>query len=240
MGAAGELGAYLTPDEARRTAAGLGVGAGLLHNAVKAVDVGRRTRALELLSELLRELGNVGSLRAVLEALGGVEQAARPDLVWTSPSVPGAEGHTTLAVSELINQAEHHVYAATFTATKGSSYMAALQNALSRGVKVTLVLDRERQHKYFKQTRWDVGAALSGARIWCLDIPDPHVYAVQHAKLVMIDDLAALVTSANFSEAAAERNLECGVLLRDAGIAQSIRTQLLALRDHGHLIDYGA
>ena len=240
MGAAGDLGAFLTPDEARRTAAGFAVGAGLLHNAVKAVEVGRRTRALELLSKLLQELGDVSSVRAVLEALGGIEQAARPDLVWTSPSVPGAEGHTTLAVSELINEAEHHVYAATFTATKGSNYMVALQHALTKGVKVTLILDRARQQDYASKWNWHVRDVLPDARIWCLEVPDVNVYAVQHAKVVMVDDRAALVTSANFSEAAAERNLECGVLMRDAGIAKSIRTQLLALRDHGHLVDYKA
>ena len=68
--------------------------------------------------------------------------------------------------------------------------------------------------------------------------PDPGEYAVQHAKVVMIDDLACLVTSANFSEAAAERNLECGVLMRDRGIAKSIGSHFATLRQHGHLVDY--
>ncbi|WP_302053578.1 DISARM system phospholipase D-like protein DrmC [Nocardioides panacis] len=229
----------MTRDEARRLASAFAMGDGLLHNVVKSVDGTRRDRAKELLDSLSSELaGNRDALVAVLLALGGVGQSARPGLVWTSPSLPGNEGHCTLAVSELINEAENHVFAATFTATKGSSYVVALGHALAKGVKVTLILDRERQKDYRRKTGWRVDAGLPGARIWTLKEPDPGVYAVQHAKLVMVDEVACLVTSANFSEAAAERNLECGVLVRDRGIAKSIGSHLASLRDHGHLVDY--
>jgi phosphatidylserine/phosphatidylglycerophosphate/cardiolipin synthase-like enzyme len=239
VSAATDLGSFLTRDEARRLASAYAVGNGLLHKVVKSVDPARRDRARELLRSLSDGLeGNHDAVVAVLQALGGVSESAQPSLVWTSPSVPGSEGHCTLAVSEVINEAENHVFAATFTATKGSSYVVALGHALEKGVKVTLVLDRHRQTEYRQKTGWRVDVALPGARIWTLKDPDPGVYAVQHAKLVMTDDVACLVTSANFTEAAAERNLECGVLLRDREVAKSVGSHLRSLRDHGQLVDY--
>ena len=37
-----------------------------------------------------------------------------------------------------------------------------------------------------------------------------------HAKVVIIDDTAALITSANFTAAAQTRNIEAGLLLRNS------------------------
>ena len=85
-----------------------------------------------------------------------------------------------------------------------------------------------------------LAAKLDGARVWTLRKPEAEEYAVQHAKLVMIDGLAALVTSANFSTAAAESNLECGVLLRDAAVANSLKSHLDLLRECEYLVDYSA
>ncbi|WP_228024926.1 phospholipase D-like domain-containing protein [cf. Phormidesmis sp. LEGE 11477] len=46
-----------------------------------------------------------------------------------------------------------------------------------------------------------------------------------HAKCVVVDDKQLLVTSANFTEAAHQRNIEAGVLLSDAVAAKSMRSQ---------------
>jgi phosphatidylserine/phosphatidylglycerophosphate/cardiolipin synthase-like enzyme len=43
-----------------------------------------------------------------------------------------------------------------------------------------------------------------------------------HAKCIVVDRRIALVTSANFTEAAQQRNIEAGVLVRDAGFAERI------------------
>jgi phosphatidylserine/phosphatidylglycerophosphate/cardiolipin synthase-like enzyme len=235
--AAADLGACITKDEARRIRANLALGQGLMHQAVGGIHPSRRLKVQYLLEAVLTELGgDVGILSVVLEALSGVVQEARPQLVWTSPSLPSSEGHTTLAVSALINQAQTYVYAATYSAGLGSAYVTALRAALERGVKVTLVVDREKQG----QIAAALAAKLVGALIWTLREPVAGEWAVQHAKLVMIDGLATLVTSANFSTAAAESNLECGVLLRDAGVASSIKEHLDRLREADYLVDYAA
>ena len=131
MSAAAELGAFVTKEEARRLKANLGLGHGLMHQAVGGILPSRRTQIQELLEAVLAELGgDVGALGVVLDALSGVPQAARPQLVWTSPSLPNSEGHTTLAVSALINEAQTYVYAATYSAGLGSAYVTALRKAL--------------------------------------------------------------------------------------------------------------
>ena len=44
---------------------------------------------------------------------------------------------------------------------------------------------------------------------------DESLRGVQHSKIVLIDRCAALVTSANFTQAAQSKNIEAGFLTRD-------------------------
>jgi len=50
-----------------------------------------------------------------------------------------------------------------------------------------------------------------------------------HAKAVVADDEAVFVTSANLTEAALERNIELGLLVRDRALAASISTHFRGL-----------
>jgi phosphatidylserine/phosphatidylglycerophosphate/cardiolipin synthase-like enzyme len=54
-----------------------------------------------------------------------------------------------------------------------------------------------------------------------LEVPGTHRSSL-HAKCVAIDQRAALITSANFTEAAQERNIECGVILRCAPLVERL------------------
>lgn len=59
--------------------------------------------------------------------------------------------------------------------------------------------------------------------------------ACQHSKGVVVDGRLALISSANFSDAAHERNLELGVRLEDRRLAESIEEQVDALIRSGVL-----
>ena len=50
-----------------------------------------------------------------------------------------------------------------------------------------------------------------------------------HAKCVVIDGREALVTSANFTEAAQARNIELGLLVNSQSVARKIEEHFLAL-----------
>ena len=58
---------------------------------------------------------------------------------------------------------------------------------------------------------------------------------VIHAKCIVIDGQTALVTSANFTEAAHARNIEAGVVVHDAAFATSLEQQFTSLVASGVL-----
>lgn len=234
MSAVGELGALLSAEEAGWIAAELRQRR-LPHLAAKRAYSEHRSRVKELLGRLLEDQGAVDLAAAVLDGIASVPRPDPLETVWTCPSVPGGEGRTTLAVAELINEAHSTVYAATFSASWGSAYVTALANAALRGAAVTVVVDRKMQ----KDTSERLLHQLPGARLWTYSLTGDSQYPPrQHAKLVVIDESASFVTSANFSDAAARRNLECGLLSRDMSIARGIRAQLETLYQHHVLVDY--
>jgi phosphatidylserine/phosphatidylglycerophosphate/cardiolipin synthase-like enzyme len=58
---------------------------------------------------------------------------------------------------------------------------------------------------------------------------------VLHAKAVVTDDEAVFVTSANLTEAALDRNIELGLLVRDRTLAASVSSHFRGLIDRGLL-----
>lgn len=81
-----------------------------------------------------------------------------------------------------------------------------------------------RFRKHFLEHHW---VGHRAPELW----HDPRVFkpepdskpGVMHAKVVIIDHTAALITSANFTEAAQNRNIEAGVLLRQPRQVRRIR-----------------
>jgi phosphatidylserine/phosphatidylglycerophosphate/cardiolipin synthase-like enzyme len=227
------LGELLSADEAGRIAAELRLRR-LAHLAAKRAYPVHQAEVKMLLGELVAGHGDVVRAAAVLDGIAAVPRVSRPDLVWTSPRVAGAEGRTTLAALDLINSAETMVYAATYSAGQYSPHLVALANASARGVEVTVVVDTKQRLDHAVIVR----TALPDARLWTLAQPDDGSWAIQHAKLIAADDRVALVTSANFSEAAALRSLECGLQSTDPGVARGARQHLELLHQNGILVDY--
>jgi phosphatidylserine/phosphatidylglycerophosphate/cardiolipin synthase-like enzyme len=226
------LGQLLSAEEAKSIAASLRQ-VKLPHVAAKRAYAAHRSDVQRLLQKLLEDDGDVLRVSAVLDGIAAVPQVERPVAVWTSPSVPGSGGHTTLAALDMINNANAFVYASTYSAGKDSPQLLALRNALDRGVRVTVVVDV----KVMAESAALVAGQLKGARIWTLAEPEDGEWAIQHSKLITVDDSAAFVTSANFSVAGAKRSLECGILSKDSLVAVSVREHLQNLHAHGALID---
>ncbi len=85
-------------------------------------------------------------------------------------------------------------------------------------------------------------------KVWPFGDPRPRVYYDaralvpyprfnMHAKCVVVDGDAALITSANFTQRAHEHNTECGVLLENAAFAHHLTRQWLGLIDAGLVIE---
>ena len=58
---------------------------------------------------------------------------------------------------------------------------------------------------------------------------------VLHAKAVVADDESVFITSANLTEAALDRNIEMGLLLRDRALAASVTRHFRGLIERGLL-----
>lgn len=233
MSAIARLGELLSAEEAGRIAAELRQRR-LAHLAAKRAYPEHQLEVKRLLAELLVGQSDVSMAAAVLDGIAAVPRVARPDLVWTSPRMPGAEGRTTLAALDLINSAETTIYAATYSAGKLSPHLVALANASIRNVAVTVVVDTKQRADHAEMIR----LALPDARMWTLAQPEDGSWAIQHAKLIAADDRRALVTSANFSQAAAMRSMECGLQSTDPSVARGVREHLQRLHQNGVLVDY--
>lgn len=229
------LGARLEPGEAVRLADAFAQGRPL-GLALEEVRPARRDELSALLSQSLAALGGDKSLlAAVLGAIGaaGHRNEHLVEVVWSGPVADGMQGRSTRAVAaELIDSATLRVHVATYSATRSSPYVTSLKAAIARGIEVTLVVDLAHQADAVEM----LASELSGSTILDLQPRDDGQYAVMHAKLVLVDDRVALVTSANFSESAADRNLESGVIVRDPNVVRGMREHLDALLAAGVLM----
>ena len=115
-------------------------------------------------------------------------------------------------------------------------------------LRVTLLLNIQR--KWGDTTAADYLVRKFADRFWGTDWPgssrpsvfyDPRALemdgpaGVLHAKAVVIDDEAVFVTSANLTEAALDRNIEMGLLVRDAALAASVSSHFRVLIDRSVL-----
>jgi phosphatidylserine/phosphatidylglycerophosphate/cardiolipin synthase-like enzyme len=115
-------------------------------------------------------------------------------------------------------------------------------------LRVTLLLNIQR--KKGDTTASEQLVRKFANRFWRTDWPGssrPNVYfdpraldqdgpgGVLHAKAVVADEEAVFITSANLTEAALDRNIELGVLIRDRAIALTIAGYFRSLIDRSLL-----
>jgi phosphatidylserine/phosphatidylglycerophosphate/cardiolipin synthase-like enzyme len=225
-----QLAQALTASQATSIAASLEID-GRLDRAASTLP-GSSHAAVELLGQALSSLGDPALLASVLRgyAAAAGRAPAAPRAVWSGPSFPGDGDHTTAAVSHLVDEAKEDVLASTYSASTTSPFVEALWRALARGVSVTLVLEGSKM----EDTAAKLQAKLEGAR-FLKYVPPAERYGVQHSKVIIVDSRLALVTSANFSNAAAHGNLEAGVLIRDPVFASKLRQRFTSLHKSGSL-----
>lgn len=179
------------------------------------------------------------------------DRSPRTDLVWSGPEVAGLHARDTKRVyEELLGSAERSVWVSTyvfFDGPKAFEVLARRMDSLS-GLQVTLLLNIQRKRGDTTETGQLVRRFAD--RFWGGDWPGrarPRVFydpralepeapgGVLHAKAVVADEEAVFVTSANLTEAALERNLELGLLVRDRALAASVAAHFRGLIDRGLL-----
>jgi phosphatidylserine/phosphatidylglycerophosphate/cardiolipin synthase-like enzyme len=179
-------------------------------------------------------------------------QADRVELVWTGPELgPTASRDTAVVVRELFDRAERNVLLAGFAIYNGREIFDRLAANIDRNpsldVKMFLNISRspgddrtEAQivtgfRQRFMEEHWPGQRPPELYHDPRALSPDPARRAVLHAKCVVVDDRWSFITSANFTEAAQDRNIEAGVLIEDAVLAGALRGQFLTLSRVGVL-----
>ncbi len=184
----------------------------------------------------------------------------RIDLVWTGPEVAGSRSRDSATVArELLGRAKRSVLLASYVIDPNSEKARALLGSLAQQMDanpdllVRLFINVARPWlNGVPDDRDDellvAEAAVQVRHVWPGErLPqvfyDPRALArghgpraCLHAKVFIVDGERALVTSANLTEAAHERNIEAGVLIDDADVAASLERQFMSLVDAGLLV----
>jgi phosphatidylserine/phosphatidylglycerophosphate/cardiolipin synthase-like enzyme len=187
----------------------------------------------------------------IAEVIRTLDEAAsrtpKPDLVWSGPEVAGPPARDPRRVyEELLGSAERSIWASTFAFFDGPRAFDILSRRMDNkpDLKVNLLLNIQR--KRGDTTTPEQIARKFADHFWGKDWPGisrPNVYydprsieqdgpaGVLHAKAVVADEEAVFITSANLTEAALDRNIEMGLLVRDRALALSVISHFRGLID---------
>lgn len=224
------LGEYLTADEAAGIAALLEAGRHTVQ-ALREVNTSRRERAKELLAGAGLGHADLDRSLPVLRAIAGAKTVSR-DLtpVWTMPGGAATVGHLTSEFHHIVLAARQSVVCATYNFESTSHMWGVLKTASERPeVVVTVYVDGE------KADADQLKAQLPKATIYrSATLPDGR-QVVSHAKFIVIDRALLLLTSANFSFSAENRNIEFGLRIHDPALAASVEGTMR--EQHGSLYE---
>ena len=221
-----------------------------------------RVEQADALVEALGALNALGmSPRGAAVALQAIDRVAarqrKPDLVLSGLQIPGVFARDTLMVfDELLRYAERSVWMSSFVYHNGPKVFETLARRMEEQPQLAVKLLLNIQRRWGDSSASEQIVSTFAATFWKKAWPGarrPQVYydprsiagdtaggeaagtAVLHAKAVVVDDEALFITSANLTEAASERNIEMGVLLRDRSMALSVVLYFRRLIDSGHL-----
>jgi len=177
-------------------------------------------------------------------ALAAKHSAPTAELVWTGPVTAAVPRRGTEQVLfDMIECTSRRLTIMSFGVFKVPRLIKALEEALARGVQLRVVLgDRESQGNLeIDHQRHELGSVVTARALLLYWSPQRRIRnenghaGLMHAKAAVADSCIAFLTSANLTEAAFERNMELGVLIRGGNLPSSIDRLIDALTDSGEL-----
>lgn len=180
------------------------------------------------------------------------DQSLVPDLVVSGPDVAGVPTADTQAVVQsLFQEAESEIILAGYAFYNGKLLFERLAERMKQrhGLRVIFHVDVPRRSgdttsddaivlRYadeFKKRHWPWDQAPEIYYDPRALSTESHIRASLHAKVVVVDKSKLFLTSANFTEAAQQRNIEMGVFIRTPYIAEQIVSYFEGLRNSGQL-----
>lgn len=208
------------------------------------------TVSLQELSSLCFDEQQIATTLEMLlrDRLDGRKGEPPIDLVTSGPEAPGiANRDTAVVVRELFAHAKKSVLVVGYAVYQGASVFEALAQRMEKipDLDVKLFLDIARPDKNtssseilvsqyaqrFRDSQWPKNCRLPAV------FYDPRSVAEYkrsslHAKCVVVDAEQVLVSSANFTKAGQERNIEVGLKIESAWLAQRLIRHFQLLHEH--------
>lgn len=178
-----------------------------------------------------------GMLVGASEGRLRLERELSVELVWTGPTTRFVPTRRTEQVLlDLIRSANTELFLVSFVAYDVPSVAAAMNEAISRGVRVRVLLEASTSHG--GSLTVDPAAAMRSqvpkAQIFTWrEKSEPFIDGKVHAKVAVVDAARAFVTSANLTGYALEKNMEAGVLIHGGPVPKTLHDHLDALIDVG-------
>jgi phosphatidylserine/phosphatidylglycerophosphate/cardiolipin synthase-like enzyme len=179
----------------------------------------------------------------------GMKDSRPVDLVTSGPEAEGiANRDTSVVVRELFSRAKKSVLLVGYAVYQGAEVFEALAENMDRNpdlqVKFFLNIARPDNNKTpseilvsqfanrFKSTQWPSGSRLP------LVYYDPRSLLMDkrsslHAKSIVVDEEQVFISSANFTKAGQNRNIEVGVLIESLWLSQRLIRHFEMLLDRG-------
>ena len=163
-----------------------------------------------------------------------LKNSSSVELVWTGPSngiVPIR--HTAQILKGLIDESKKRLFLVSFVAYNIVPILDAVQRAIERGVDVSILLEQSKEHggSLDMDSILMIRKKLPIVRIyeWDRAHSEAFVSGRVHAKCAAADGRLALITSANLTEAALERNMELGVFFNGGDVPAHLQKHLESL-----------
>lgn len=197
------------------------------------------------LASALLDLGEAAALAPVLaSAVAVADRVERTreslQVVWTGPESVALESRpTSEVITELVSTARKRLTLATYSASGVEELNKLLLARKKAGVDVRLLLERPGGSGYGPDSVTAFGpiVPLVTTLLWPREArPQPIDFTAMHVKVVIRDDDAVLISSANLSTAGKDRNMELGVLITGLRTAARLQQHIDELAGRGVLV----
>ncbi len=176
-----------------------------------------------------------GLLVGAAEARLRVERELSVELVWTGPTTRFVPTRRTEQVLlDLIASAKTDLFLVSFVAYDVHSVVAALNEAVDRGVRLRILVEASVSHggSLNVDPAATMRASVPSAELFTWkEKAVPFVDGKVHAKVAVVDGARAFITSANLTGHAMEKNMEAGVLINGGPVPRALSDHLQALID---------
>lgn len=166
------------------------------------------------------------------------------ELVWTGPVPPGTGfRRSDQVLLEMVREAKRRITIVSFATYRVPAVHAELLAAAKRGVEVVFIVEsaNESEGRVNIDPLHAIGAELAEfARVYVWPrekrpTDENGNFGLLHAKCAIADGKRLLVSSANFTAAALEKNMELGVLLEGGDVPGVVEAHWEGLRTSGSL-----